>query len=153
MQLTAKKCTKKRDARAKLFCLVRLNCLFDFLVSRYPGARPPLLENFRPAFSPNPSSETQGQLSGSGEKAGRKFSSKGKRAPGYRLSPRYFQNSSGCRLLIGHKKCFVLLCPIGEQLLLSSFREFVHDGYCLTTLARLVHQACACKGNFYFLLS
>ena len=41
------------------------------------------------------------------------------------------KNSSGCRLLIGHKKCFVLLCPIGEQHLLSSFREFVHDGYWL----------------------
>ena len=50
-----------------------------------------------------PSSETQGQSVGSGEKAGRKFSSTGKRAPGYRLSPNYFQNSSGCRLLIGHK--------------------------------------------------
>ena len=34
------------------------------------------------------------------------------------------KNSSGCRLLIGHKKCFVLLCSIGEQFLLSSFREF-----------------------------
>ena len=63
------------------------------------------------------------------------------------------KNSSGCRLLIGQKKCFVLLCPIGEQCLLSSFREFVHDGYCLATLARFVHQACASKGNFYFLLS
>ena len=63
------------------------------------------------------------------------------------------KNSSRCRLLIGHKKCFVLLCPIGEQFLLSSFREFVHDGYCLTTTARFVHQACACKENFYFLLS
>ena len=40
------------------------------------------------------------------------------------------KNSSGCRLLIGHKKCFVLLCPIGEQFLLSSFREVVHNGYC-----------------------
>ena len=64
------------------------------------------------------------------------------------------KNSSGCRLVIGHKKCFVLLCLIGEQFLLSSFREFVHDGYCLDPrLVRLVHQACACKGNFYFLLS
>ena len=63
------------------------------------------------------------------------------------------KNSSGCRLLIGHKKCFVLLCPIGEQFLLSSFREFVQDGYRLATLASFVHQACACKGNFYFLLS
>ena len=63
------------------------------------------------------------------------------------------KNSSGYQLLIGHKKCFVLLCPIGEPFLLSSFREFVHDGYCLATLARFVHQACASKGNFYFLLS
>ena len=60
------------------------------------------------------------------------------------------KNSSGCRLLIGHKKSFVLLCPIGEQFLRSSFREFVHDGYCLATLARFVHQACVYKGNFYF---
>ena len=51
------------------------------------------------------------------------------------------KNSSGCQLLIGHKKCFVLLCPIGQQFLLSSFREFVHDGYCLATLARFFHQA------------
>ena len=62
------------------------------------------------------------------------------------------KNSSGCRLLIGHKKCFVLLCPMGEQFLLSSFREFVHNGYYLATLARFVQQACACKGNVYFLL-
>ena len=48
------------------------------------------------------------------------------------------------------RKFFVLLCPIGEQFLLSSFREFVHDGYCLATLARFVHQACASKGNFFF---
>ena len=41
------------------------------------------------------------------------------------------KNSCGWRLLIGHKKCFVLLCPIGEQFLLSSFREFVHDSYFL----------------------
>ena len=37
------------------------------------------------------SSETQGQSVGSGEKAGRKFSCTGERAPGYRLSPNYFQ--------------------------------------------------------------
>ena len=40
------------------------------------------------------------------------------------------KNSSGCQLLIGHKNYFVLLCPISEQFLLSSFREFVRDGYC-----------------------
>ena len=41
--------------------------------------------------APGASSETQGQSVGSGEKAGRKFSSTGERAPGYRLSPNYFQ--------------------------------------------------------------
>ena len=37
------------------------------------------------------SSETQGQSAGSGEKAERKFSSKGGRVPEYRLSPDHFQ--------------------------------------------------------------
>ena len=41
------------------------------------------------------------------------------------------KRSSECWLLIGHLKCFVLLCSIGEQHLLSSFREFVHDGFWL----------------------
>ena len=27
------------------------------------------------------------------------------------------KNSSGCQLLIGHKKCFVLLCPIQSEFL------------------------------------
>ena len=43
-------------------------------------------------FPSRPSSETQGQSVGSGEKAERKFSSTGERAPGYRLSPSYIQN-------------------------------------------------------------
>ena len=51
------------------------------------------------------------------------------------------KRSSECWFLIGHKKCFALLCPIGEQLLLRSFRESVHDGYFLATVARFVHQA------------
>ena len=51
------------------------------------------------------------------------------------------KRSRECWFLIGHKKCFVLLCPIGEQHLLSSFREFVHNGYYLATVARFVHQA------------
>ena len=42
-------------------------------------------------FEFSPSSETQGQSARSGEKAGRKFSSTGERAPGYRLSSNYFQ--------------------------------------------------------------
>ena len=43
------------------------------------------------SFAIPTSAETQGQSVGSGEKAGRKFSSKGGRAPGYRLSPDHFQ--------------------------------------------------------------
>ena len=78
-----------------------------------------------------PSSETQGQSVGSGEKEGRKFSLRAKKPLGTDSHRTISKNSSGCRLLIGHKKCFVLLCPIGKQFLLSSFREFVHDGYCL----------------------
>ena len=51
------------------------------------------------------------------------------------------KRSSECWLLIGHKKCFVLLCPIGEQYLLSSFREFVHDATAIDSVtACLAHQ-------------
>ena len=45
----------------------------------------------KPGFCTWPSSETQGQSVASGKKARRKFSSTGGRAPGYRLSPNYFQ--------------------------------------------------------------
>ena len=81
------------------------------------------------------SSETQGQSVGSGERARRKFSSTGERAPGYRLSPSYFQKFKRMPTPDWAQK----MCPIGEQFLLSSFREFVPDGYCLATLARFVH--------------
>ena len=51
------------------------------------------------------------------------------------------KRSRECWFLIGHKKCFVLLCPIGEQHILSSFRGFVHNGYYLATVAGFVQQA------------
>ena len=61
------------------------------------------------------------------------------------------KNSSGCRLLIGLKKCFVLLCPIGEQFLLSSFRESYTTAIVSIT-ACLVHapKKCTQSGNFQF---
>ena len=63
------------------------------------------------------------------------------------------KNSSGCRLLIGHKKCFVLLCPIGKQFLLGSFREFVHVGYCLDHgLSGSCTKECTQSGNFQFVI-
>ena len=63
------------------------------------------------------------------------------------------KRSSECWLLIGHKKCFVLLCPIGEQHLLSSFREFVHDATAIDSItACLAHvpNKCTQSGNFQF---
>ena len=63
-----------------------------------------------------------------GEKAGRKFS----RAPGYQISPNYFQKFKQMPAAAWAQKMLcIILCPIGEQFLLSSFRELVHDGYCL----------------------
>ena len=95
----------------------------------------------------------RGSQSGREKKLNERFQVRAKEPLGTDSCRTVSKNSSGCRLLIGQKKCFVLLCPIGEQFLLSSFRVFEHDGYCLATLARFVHQACAYKGNFYFLLS
>ena len=86
-------------------------------------------------FSPDaalpPSSETQGAVSRVGRKDGTKVFTVGVKEPLGTDSHRTIsKHSSWCRLLIGHKKWFVLLCPISEQSLLSSFREFVHDYYC-----------------------
>ena len=47
------------------------------------------------------------------------------------LSPEHFQTVKRMLAPDWAQKCFVLLCPIGEQRLLSSFREFAHDGYWL----------------------
>ena len=82
-------------------------------------------------FATGPSSETQGQAVEPGEKARRKFSSTGGRAPGYRLSQDHFQTVKR------------MLAPdwIGEQFLLTYFREVVHDGYYLATVACFLHQA------------
>ena len=80
---------------------------------------------------PIPSTDTQGRSVGPEEKARPKFSSTGEKAPGYRLSPEHFQTVKRMLAPDWAQKCFVWLCPIGEQRLLSSFREFAHDGYWL----------------------
>ena len=63
------------------------------------------------------------------------------------------KNSSRCRLLIGHKKCFVLLCPIGEHiswvLLVCSYTKAIWiKGFtaCLAHAAKKLTQS----GNFQF---
>ena len=53
---------------------------------------------------------------------------------------------------LGTKKCFVLLCPIGEQHLLSYFCEFVHDGYRLDhgLFGSCTKEKWTKSGNFQF---
>ena len=107
------------------------------------------------SYDSKASSETKGQSVGSGEKAGRKFSLRAKEPLGTDSHRTISKNSSGCRLLIGHKKCFVLLCPIGEHISMSSFRVFVHDGYGLdhglsSVLLGYAPKKCTQSGNFQF---
>ena len=68
----------------------------------------------------------RGSESGWEKRRDKGFQAKG-RAPGYRLSPDHFQTPAPDR----HEKCLVLLCPIGEQHLLISFCEIIHNGYWL----------------------
>ena len=77
------------------------------------------------------SSETQGQSVWLEKRRDESFQVQAEKPLGTDFHRTVSKRSSECWLLIGHKKCFALLCPIGEQHLLSSFREFVHDGYWL----------------------
>ena len=93
--------------------------------------------------------ETQEQSVGSGEKAGQKFSSTGERALGpYQTISK---TSGGCQLLIGPKKCFVLLCPIGEHisrvLFMCSYTRAI-----VSIMACVAHapKKCTQSGNFQF---
>ena len=88
-----------------------------------------------------------------GRKGGTEVFKYGRKSPWVPSSHRAIsKNSNGSWLLIGHKKCFVLLCPIGQQFILSSFREFVHDGYIVSSTVCLAHapKKCAQSGNFQF---
>ena len=71
----------------------------------------------------------RGGQSGREKRCDKSFQAQAEKSLGTDSHRTISKRSSDCWLLIGHKKCFVLLCPIGEQRLLSSFREFVHDGY------------------------
>ena len=61
------------------------------------------------------------------------------------------KNSSGCRLLIGHKKCCVLLCPIGEHISWVLF-AFSYTTAIVSITACLAHapKKCTQSGNFQF---
>ena len=106
------------------------------------------MEEFLPSF-PNDPRRPRGSQSGREKRRDESFQLRAEEPLGTDSHRTISKNSSGCRPLIGHKKRFVILCPIGEQFLLSSFREFVHDGYCLATLARFVHQAVRARETLF----
>ena len=62
---------------------------------------------------------------------GRKFSSKGGRAPGYLLTPDHFQKFNRMPAPDWAQKMLCIIVPNQRTHLLSSFPVFVHDGYCL----------------------
>ena len=64
-----------------------------------------------------PPSETQGQSVGHREKGGTKVFKYGQKSPWVPIDSHrtISKNSSRCWLLIGHKKCFVLLCQSGNS--------------------------------------
>ena len=95
------------------------------------------------------SSETQGQSVGSGEKAWGKFSTTRKRAPGYRLSPNFFQKFKRMPAPDWAQKKLCIIVP-NRWTVSAEFFSWVRTR---RLFVRFFQQACACKGNFYFLLS
>ena len=78
---------------------------------------------------------------------------KGRRAPWYRLSPDHFQKFKRMLAPDWGQKCFLFLYPNREHPILSSFRLFVHDGYCLAIPVRFVRSPRLClQGKLSYLL-
>ena len=59
------------------------------------------------------------------------------RAPGYRLSPDHFQTVKRILAPDWAQKMHCIIVPNRR----TDFREFVHNGYYLATVARFIHQA------------
>ena len=79
----------------------------------------------------NASLETQGRSVGPGEKARRNILSTGGKAPWYRLSPDHFQEVKRMLAPDWAQKMFCIIVPNRRTHLLSYFRAFLRDGYCL----------------------
>ena len=103
----------------------------------------------------NPSSETKGQSVGSREKARRKFSSTGERAPGYRLSPNHFQKFKRILAPDWAQKTFCIIVP-NQRTASPEFFSCVRTRQLLSRHTCLVRSPRLCmhirKGNFHFLL-
>ena len=77
------------------------------------------------------SSETEGQLVGSGEKAWRTFSSTDKRVPRYRLSPNYFQKIKRMPATDWAQKMLCIILPNRRTVSLEFF-SWVRTGWLLS---------------------
>ena len=93
----------------------------------------------------------RGSQSGREKRWDERFQVGAKESLGTDSHPTISRNSSGYRLLNGHKKCFVLLYSIDEQFLLSSFLGSYTTAIVSIT-ACLVHapKKCTQSGNFRF---
>ena len=111
-------------------CVTTLSFQHDVMFSRLIKQKETVAYSYKRTYT-HPR-RPRGSQSGREKRRDRKFSSTGKRAPGYRLSQNDFKKFKQMPPPDwAQKMLIVLLCPIGEQFLQSSFREFVHDGYCL----------------------
>ena len=97
---------------------------------------------------PPPSSETKGQSVGPGEKARRKFSSTGGKAPGYRLSPDCFQTVKRILAPDWAQKMLCIIVP-NRRTASPEFFLWVRTWWLLTCLAH-APKKCTQSGNFQF---
>ena len=100
----------------------------------------------------HPGSKTLGRSVGPGKKARQSFQAQAEKPLFTDTHRTISKRSSEYWLLTGHKKCFVLLCPIDEKHLLSYISEFVHDGYRLDhgLSGSCTKEKCTKSGNFQF---
>ena len=99
-----------------------------------------------------PSSETQGQSVGSGEKSRGKFSRTGERAPGYRLSPNHFQKFKRMPAPDWAQKMLCIIMP-NRRTVSTEFFSCVRTRRLLSRsrLVWVMHQRkCTQSGNFQF---
>ena len=139
--------TQKNFLFHGLFLLFNVKCLYYSSYSRNKGC------NYRcVARSSTHPRRPRGSQSGREKRRDESFQVRAKEPLGTDSHRTISKNSSRCRLLIGHKKCFVLLCQIGEQFLLSSLvRSYATAIVSIT--ACLVHapaKKCTRSGNFQF---
>ena len=97
-------------------------------------------------------SETQGQSVGLGERARRTFSSTGERAPGYRLSPNYFQNFRRTPAPDWAQKMLCIIVPNRRTVSPEFFFVSSYTTAIVLITACLAHapEKCTQSGNFQF---